>query len=178
LVRIGSSAKTVGVFVAGLACFLSPLPTSGAQSAPDINLKLQELMAKVQSMEPSIERQDVAAKLAQWTAGIKPNKVDDETVLDLISLVDSKDESVVYFAAAALGNLGVRARMASQKLRKRLSQEETCPQLPTSKITASVIRTALKRMRVKVPHPDNCPEPFTAWKSTTDIGLHPMVETA
>jgi hypothetical protein len=96
-------------------------------------------------MAPSRARFDAAAELPHLTRKVSPSSVSDSTVHDLVSLLDDSDDVVRLFAAAALGNLGRRAKVAVPKL-LALLPETDC--LDGDLTSARSIRPALKRMGV------------------------------
>jgi len=124
-----------------------------AHAKGDVTLKKQltETIEKVRSGETSNIRDEAAQHLAQLTRGIDPNRVDDETVGDLVSLLDVPEAR--YWVAVCLGNLGPRAKIAVPKLQKIL-MEEDCQRVSMS--AAGGIRYALKKLGIKPP-PPACP---------------------
>jgi hypothetical protein len=128
---------------------------SGTAHAGDPMSKKQltETIAKVRTGGTSMARTEAAEHLAELTRGISPNKVDDKTIADLVSLLDTSDDSVRYWVAASLGNLGPRARIAVPKLQKTLAAVDC---LQGSKTSASGIRFALTRMGVTPPPLPTC----------------------
>ena len=84
------------------------------------------------------------------TRQMNPKAVPDQTVADLISLLDIPDDSVRYWVATSLGNLGPRAKAAIPQL-ERLLAEVDC--VKGSKTLASGIRFALTQMGVTTPPP-------------------------
>ena len=116
--------------------------------------QLTETIAKVREMDgPSTARTNEAEHLSQLTKKINPEKVDDKTLADLVSLLDTSDDSVRGWVAGALGNLGPRAKVAVPKLLKILPEVDC---LNVSLSSAPAIRVALKRIGVKPPPPPTC----------------------
>lgn len=137
-------------------CFLLSLtPTTPAKGGPMLKQQLKETMAKVRNGDTSTSRTDAAEHLATLTRGIDPHKVDDSTLADLVSLLDTQEDSVRYWVAASLGNLGPRAKAAVPKLLKLLPQVDC---LRGSLTSAPAIRHALKRMGETPPPPPKCDE--------------------
>jgi len=132
--------------------FLLP-PTACAKGGPMLKKQLQETMAKVRSGETSTSRTDAAEHLATLTRGIEPNKVDDTTLAEIVSLLDTQEDSVRYWLAASLGNLGPRAKVAVPRLLKLLPEADC---LRGSLTSAPAIRIALERMGETPPPPPNC----------------------
>jgi hypothetical protein len=104
---------------------------------------------KVRTGEPSAAR-EATEELSHLTRRMSPNAVSDQAIGDLISLLDIRDDSVRYWVARSLGNLGPRASAAVPSL-KRLLVEVDC--LQGSKTSASGIRFALTQMGVTKPPP-------------------------
>jgi hypothetical protein len=113
---------------------------------PALNAKLVDTIATVRAMTPSRARFDAAEQLAVLTNKVRPASVSDSTVNDLVSLLDDSDDVVRMFAAAALGHLGRRAKVAVPKL-LALLPEADCLDGPVT--SARSIRPALKRMGVE-----------------------------
>jgi hypothetical protein len=74
-------------------------------------------------------------------------------VTDITSLLDSLDDSVRYWVAVALGNLGPAAKAAVPKLEEMLPKADCINGAITS---ASGIRYALINMGVKPPTSPEC----------------------
>ena len=72
---------------------------------------------------------------------------------DITSLLDSPDDSVRFWVAAALGNLGPAAKAAAPKLLAMLPKADCINGAITS---ASGIRYALTKMGIKPPPPPKC----------------------
>ena len=98
-------------------------------------------------------RTEAAEDLADLTQDISRKEVTDALVDDLISLLDSPDDSVRYWIAIALGNLGPAAKAAVPKLEEMLPKADCISGTVTS---ASGIRYALIKMGVKPPPPPKC----------------------
>jgi hypothetical protein len=119
-----------------------------AATDPVLNAKLEETIAKVRAGKPSAERTEAAEHLAKLTHRVNPASVDQKTVSDMISLLDIPDDSVRGWTAAALGNLGRRAKAAVPKL-LALLPEVDCLQGDLS--SAASVRPALKRLGANLP---------------------------
>ena len=115
--------------------------------------QLSETMAKVRNGKTSTTRTDAAEHLKTLTRGINPYKVDDKTLAEMVSLLETHEDSVRAWVAASLGNLGPRAKVAVPRLLKLLPEVDC---LRGSLTSASFIRVALKRMREIPPPPPNC----------------------
>lgn len=128
--------------------------TANATSDPMLTRHLTEAISKVQTGgSPSLARTQAAEHLAELTRGIDPNQVDDKALADLVSLLDTSDDSVRFWVASALGNLGPRAKIAIPKLLKLLPEADCLDGAITS---AMSIRSALVKMGAPPPPPSTC----------------------
>ncbi len=117
--------------------------------------RLSETIADVRNGKTVTSRTEAAEHLATLTRGINPHKVDDTTLAEIVSLLETEEDSVRAWVAASLGHLGPRAKVAVPKL-LILLREVDC--LRGSLTSAPFIRVALKRMG-KIPPPlPNCAE--------------------
>jgi hypothetical protein len=117
--------------------------------------ELQETMARVRTMSgPSMARTKAAEHLSELTRKIDPKEIDDTTLEDLVSLLDTSDDSVRGWVAGALGYVGPRAKVAVPKLLKVI-RETDCPKVATGVRSADAARVALKRIGV-TPPPRDC----------------------
>ena len=134
---------------------LSPELCAQGQSRPKTQLKrqLSETMTNIQNGKTSTSRTEAAQHLATLTRGINPNKVDDSTLIEMLSLLDTQEDSVRAWVAASLGHLGPRAKVAIPRLLKLLAEVDC---LRGSLTSAPFIRVALKRMGEIPPPPPNC----------------------
>jgi len=112
---------------------------------------MADTISKVKHGETAKDRTDAAHHLSELTDGIDPAQIDNSSLRNMVSLLHSYDDSVRFWVAGSLGNLGPRARaIASPTLLKLLPNAEclrgTVPYAPA-------IRTALTRMGVSVPPP-------------------------
>ena len=112
--------------------------------------QLTETIAKVKMGKTLTARTEAAEHLAELTRGINPKTVDDKSIGELVSLLDTSEDSVRYWVPASLGNLGLRAKVAVPAL-LRLLPVADC--LRGSKTSESGIRFALNRMGVTPPPP-------------------------
>jgi hypothetical protein len=113
--------------------------------------QLIEMMVKVRLGQTAASRTEAAQQLAQLTRKIGSEKVDDRTLLELVALLYTSDDSVRGWVATALGNLGPRAREAAALMLIRLLPEIDC--LRGGLASAPMIRAALKNMGVTPPPP-------------------------
>jgi hypothetical protein len=132
------------------ACFFLLSATARAEGDSTSTRQLTETMAKVRTGTSSAARTAAAEHLAELTRRIDPNKVDDASLAELVSLLDSPEDSVRYWVARCLGNLGSRARIAIPKLQKILAEVDC---LRGSKTSASGIRLVLTQIGITPPPP-------------------------
>src|SRR5216684_8226482 len=98
--------------------------SSGQVSASDratFNVQLREMSRKARSGESATARAYAAERIADMTAGLDVNKVDDENLSALISLLDASEDPVRLWVAVSLGNLGLRAGRAIPRLQELLT---------------------------------------------------------
>jgi len=112
--------------------------------------ELRQTMQKVREGKTTASRTEAAESLSGITRRMNPRDVDDEMITDLTRLLDSADDSVRYWVARSLGNLGTRARASIPALEKLLPKADC---LQGSKTSASGIRLALTQMGVTPPPP-------------------------
>jgi len=127
--------------------------TARASGGPALMEQIKGTMAKVQSDKTVDARTEAAQHLASLTQKISSKEVTEALVADLTSLLDSPDDSVRYWVAMALGNLGPAAKAAVPKLEELLPKADCINGTITS---ASGIRYALIKMGVKPPPPPKC----------------------
>ena len=111
-------------------------------------------MANVQTGKNVDAKTEAAEHLASLTRKIDRKEVSQELVIDLGSLLDASNDSVRFWIATALGNLGPSAKAAAPKLEKLLPEVDCLNGAITS---ASAIRHALVQMGIKPPPPPTCP---------------------
>ena len=126
---------------------------AGARTKPDINQQLQSTIAKVRKAKTTTAKADAAERLVALTYERDCSDVTDETIQSMISLLDMPDDVVRMWAAAALGDVGPRAKAAVPKLLSILAEVD-CMNWDFS--SAATIPIALRRMDV-IPPPRNCP---------------------
>jgi HEAT repeat protein len=123
----------------------------------DMN-QITETMAKVRSDKTVDSRTEAAEHLANLAQKMSSKDVTETLVTEITSLLDSPDDSVRYWVAMALGNLGPAAKAAAPKLEEMLPKAECTNGAITS---ASGIRYALFKMSIKpTPSPKCVPEPI------------------
>lgn len=136
-------------------CLTLPMVfADGADDAKVLN-DLRGMIAKVRTMSgPSVTRTNAAEAISRLTKQIDPKSVDDKTLRDMVSLLETPDYSVLIWVAAALGHLGPRAEMAVPAL-LRVIHETDCPEIATGVLPSDAARVALTRIGV-MPPPRNC----------------------
>jgi HEAT repeat protein len=115
--------------------------------------QIKGTMVKVQSDKTIDARTEAAEHLARLTKKISSKEVTEALVTDLTSLLDSPDDSVRYWVAMALGNLGPTAKAAVPKLEEILPKADCLNGAITS---AGGIRHALIKMGIKPPPAPKC----------------------
>ena len=145
------SGLIMAVLAAGPLLCLAATPTSSDSA---LLTQIERTIVKARTGEDVQVRTDAAERLSFLAHRIDPNKLDDKTLADLVSLLDSPNDSVRYWVATALANIGPRARVAVPKLEALLPSADCLNGAITS---ASAIRRALIRMGIKPPPPPkNC----------------------
>lgn len=129
-------------------CFLLSAAAGIAQAReePASVKQITETIAKVQSYKTVEARTEAAEYLARLTQKMSKEDVTGTLVTDIMSLLDSPDDSVRYWIATALGNIGRPAKAAVPKLQEMLPKADCISGAITS---ASGIRYALIKMGVK-----------------------------
>lgn len=142
-----------------LACFFLLSPIVCAKSGPMVNIQINkqllDTIAEIRNRTTINSRTEAAQHLAKLTHGINPRRVDDATVAEMVSLLETREDSVRAFVAASLGHLGPRAKVAIPRLLKLLPEVDC---LQGSLTSSPFIRVALKRMGKKPPPLPNCEE--------------------
>ena len=156
MVNKASSSGLWLVLIASACIFLlSPGLCVKSHPMPKRQLKRQllETMAKIRNGKTLTSRTEAAEHLATLTRGINPHKVDETTLTEMVSLLDTQEDSVRAWVAASLGNLGPRAKVAVPWLLKLLPEVDC---LRGSLTSAPFIRLALERMGEIPPPRPNC----------------------
>jgi PBS lyase HEAT-like repeat len=141
-----------------VALFLTLPMISGmaqASGAPARVTEVEKAIAAVRSGKTVDARTNAAEHLASLTKKVSAKEATEKLVIDVMSLLDSSDDSVRYWVARALGNLGPPAKAAIPKLEEMLPKADCINGAITS---ASGIRYALIQMGVKPPPPQKCPK--------------------
>lgn len=115
--------------------------------------QIKTTIAIIRSGKTVDARTGAAEHLARLTQKVSSEEVTETLVTDLTSLLDSPDDSVRYWVAWALGNLGPAAKAAVPKLEEMLPKADCLNGVITS---ASGIRYALFKMGIKQPPRPKC----------------------
>ena len=136
-------------------CLALPTISCLAQTsgAPARVAEVEQAIAAVRSDKTVDARTNAAEHLASLTKKLSAKEATEKLVIDVMSLLDSSDDSVRYWVARALGNLGPVAKAAIPKLEEMLPTADCINGAITS---ASGIRYALIQMGVKPPPPQKC----------------------
>jgi hypothetical protein len=102
---------------------------------------------KVRTGESPMARQNAGYALYQSTIDLDPKEIDDETLNDMVSLLDIPEAK--SWVASALGNLKSRAKVAIPKLLKMIAEEDCNGRRDI--ISAQAFRLALIKIGVEVP---------------------------
>jgi hypothetical protein len=143
------------VLSVAICVVLLAMPTDGlCEGRNEASMKeVKETIVTVRSGKTVDTRTQAAERLASLMTKISRKEVTGEFVTEVTSLLDSPDDSVRYWVATALGNLGPAAKAAIPKLEEMLPKADCINGAITS---ASGIRYALTRMGVKPPPPPHC----------------------
>lgn len=134
-------------------CLPTVTGTGMAKGASKLVNQIEISVAKVRSAKSVNARTEAAENLANLTQRVRDKEITEAAVADITSLLDSPEDSVRYWVAMALGNLGPAAKSAAPKLEKMLPEAECLDGTITS---ASGIRYALIKIGIKLPPPPKC----------------------
>ena len=126
-----------------IVCLVGVVLPADAAGKATLKEQFGQEMKQVREGSTSRIRNQAAEDLALMAGKMKPDEIDDRAVTDLISLLDLQEDSMRYWIARTLGNLGPRAKPAIPKL-LGLLPEADC--LEGSKTSASGIRFALVQL--------------------------------
>jgi hypothetical protein len=142
-----------------------PPPTCGRAEAKEVLFKklLANTIAAARKGETLEIRLFAAGHLAELTRWIGSDKVDDQAVADLVSLLNTSPDMVVRSSVrasvvGALENLETGAKSAIPDLQKILAEED-CAKEPSTMSLEDVTRHALRRMGITQP-PSPCGRPY------------------
>lgn len=138
-----------------MAVMLSGLLPAAMWAQSDAVFKRQikeitEVVAKARTGATLETRADAAERLAGLPSEFIATRVDDKTLADIVSLLDTPENPVRFWVAVTLGNIGYGARAAIPKL-QGLLPEADC--LRGDLTVADAVRYALARMSAAVPPP-------------------------
>jgi HEAT repeat protein len=128
-------------------------------SQVELKERLAKTIAEVRELSgPTIgvssTRIETAGRLPHLTKKINPNEVDDQTLADLVSLLDTWDDAVRREVAVSLGNLGPRAKAAAIPKLLEILPEVDCLWVDIS--SEDAIRLALERLGERAPTLPSC----------------------
>ena len=150
VVENGSSLLWIPTLAAVLICTLC----SAAQSGGGLSkVQFAETIERIRTEKNSTVRANNAANLAAFTQSIDPKKVNDATLREIVSLLNTDDDGVRLWVAASLGNLGPRARIAVPTLLNLLRKVDC---LEGDLTSAGAIRLALTRIGETPPPEPKC----------------------
>src|SRR5215471_9613480 len=146
-----------------------PPPTCGRAEAKGVLFKmlLTNTIATARKGETLEIRISAAEHLADLTRWIDPDKVDDQAVADLVSLLNTPPDMVVRSSVrscvvGALENLGTRAKSAIPDLQQILAAEDCAREPSIAMSLEDVVRHALRKMGITQP-PSPCGRPYMNW---------------
>lgn len=146
--RLATLIRAATIFA--LVMLLSGVSSAAGDSK--LITQIKEEIAKVRTGATLDNRADAAEQLAELARKVNPKDIDDQTLAEIVSLLDSPDDAVRGGVAGALGYLGPRAKMAVLKLLELLPSVDC---LHGDLSSAGAIRVALARIGVKPP-PREC----------------------
>ena len=138
-----------------------PPPTCGRAEAKGVLFKklLTKTIAIARKGETLDIQRDAAEHLAELARWIDPDKVDDQPVAELVSLLNtSSDIAMRQWVIGALGTLGTRAKSAIPALQKILAAENCATEPSMAVSVEDDARIALRRMGIAHP-PSPCGRP-------------------
>lgn len=146
-------------FVALLISLVTAISSNAQETSRSaVTAQIKNAISSVRGSRTVDERTQAAEHLASLTQKIDRKEITKQTIGDLVSLLDSPDDSVRFWVATALGNLGPYAKAAIPKLQELLPTAD-CLNGPIT--SAGGIRYALKQMGVTPPPRPKC-QPISA----------------
>lgn len=131
-----------------------PPPTCGRAEASGVLFKklLTKTIALVRKNETHAFQTEAGSHLARLVRWIDPDKVDDQSIAELISLLDPSTYMPVRDSViGALGSLGPRAKAAIPALQKILAVENCATEPSMAMSVEDAARMALRQ--IGIPHP-------------------------
>ena len=116
-------------------------------------VQMQHTITVVEASRTVSAKTTAAEHLAGLAKKVNRTEITEKTIADMISLLDSPDDSVRFWVATTLGHLGPSAKAAIPKLLALLPKADCLDGAITS---ASGIRYALKEMGVSPPPRPGC----------------------
>lgn len=107
--KLRSKCELVVMIFVFVLSLQSPASTSGS---PTLSAQITEAITKVRDGRTTTDRTEAAKGLAELTSKIDSTQVDDTTLENFVSLLDSPKDSIRFWVAASLENLGPRASMS------------------------------------------------------------------
>jgi hypothetical protein len=152
--RIEEDMKLPSAKRLSVALFLAlSIVADFARASGGLTGQIKEAVIKTRSSKTVDARTEAAKHLASLTQKMDSKDISDALVTEITSLLDFPDDSVRYWVATALGNLGPAAKSAAPKLEQMLPEADCINGTITS---ASGIRYALIRMGIKPPPAPKC----------------------
>lgn len=139
-----------------------PPPTCGRAEAKGVLFKklLTKTIAIARKGETLNIRRGAAEHLAELARWIDPDKVNDQAVAELVSLLNTSTDIVVRERlVGTLGTLGTSAKSAIPDLLKILAAEDCAKEPPMAMSLEDGTRIALRRMGIAQP-PSRCGRPY------------------
>jgi hypothetical protein len=133
-----------------LIAFLFVSPVRATES--NLQARIKHAITRVKSENTSMKRTDAAECLYDLTRQRGLNRVDDNTIAEIVSLLDTDEDSVRYWVALSLRSFRLRAKMAIPRL-EIILREDDCALV--SMTAASAVRSTLEAMGV-TPKPSGC----------------------
>jgi hypothetical protein len=118
-----------------------PRPREGGKKCPGSAAEIKRTISETRTGSSVFIREDAAYLLNQLTLSRGDKDLNDETISDLIALLDSHDDGVLVYVVASLQHVGTKASGAVPKL-KELLESTNCRLHPT---LAERIRGALEQ---------------------------------
>jgi hypothetical protein len=139
------AARATTIFV--MSCFLFCSMANGIGQSMGTK-QLAQIIAEVRKGKTAKVRTAAAMQLEKRISQLNPDVIDDKTISELASLLNTPEDSVRLWVAVSLGDIGSRAKMAAPAL-LQLLPEVDC--LRGSLTSAPAIRAALNRIGVQPP---------------------------
>jgi hypothetical protein len=126
-----------------------PARSAAVNAVPTI-VELRRAIQEVKKGDQTMKGFHAGDKFLDICDKIPADEIDDKTLAETMSLLDSPRESVKTWGVRCLGRLGPRARAAIPKLKEMLPKADCIPGTITS---AAYIRAVLEKLGEAVPPP-------------------------